>query len=124
MPGPGNNSRLVYSTDGGRVKPPLTPHNRKIESPTTAPVRGGGVPDDGIVRVQRDKKGRGGKTATTITGLPGADADLDALLKTLKQHCGAGGSRVGRTLIIQGDQRERITEKLTALGHKPKLAGG
>lgn len=113
----------MYSTDGGRV--PLTPHNRKLTTATPAqPQRPGAPPDDGVVRVQRDKKGRGGKTATTVTGLPGSESDLDALLKTLKQHCGAGGTREGRTLIIQGDQRERLVEKLTALGHKAKLAGG
>ncbi len=123
MSGRSDNSRLVYSTDSGRVKPPLAPHNRKVEPPP-APKRPGPPPDDGIVRVQRDKKGRGGKTATTITGIPGTEAELDALLKTLKTFCGAGGSREGRTLIIQGDQRERLMEKLTALGHKPKLAGG
>lgn len=121
----GDNSRLVYSTDGGRVKPPLTPHNRKVDAPRPAPApKPGGPPDDGIVRISRDRKARGGKTATTITGLPGSEPELDALLKALKQHCGAGGSREGRTLVIQGDQRERLLERLQALGHKPKLAGG
>lgn len=118
-----SNSRMVYSTDGGRVRERLTPHNRKL-APPPPPVRAGAPPDDGVVRVQRDKRGRGGKTATTVTGLPGSEAELDALLKTLKTHCGAGGAREGRTLAIQGDQRERLVEKLTALGHRPKLAGG
>ena len=117
-----DNSRLVYSTDGGRVREKLTPHNRKVGPPAASPPAG--IPNDGIVRVQRDKRGRGGKTATTITGLPGSEAELDGLLKTLKQHCGAGGTREGRVLAIQGDQRERLMEKLTALGHTPKLAGG
>ena len=104
-------------------EPKDTPHNRKLPAQATATARHA-VPDDGIVRVQRDKRGRGGKTATTVTGLPGDEAALDALLKALKQHCGAGGSREGRTLIIQGDQRERLMVRLTELGHKPKLAGG
>jgi translation initiation factor 1 len=82
------------------------------------------MPDDGVVRVQRDRRGRGGKTATAVTGLPGDEAALDALLKALKQHCGAGGSREGRTLIVQGDQRERLVARLAQLGYKPKLAGG
>jgi translation initiation factor 1 len=117
-----DDTRLVYSTDGGRVREKLTPHNRKIGPPP--PPAPAGVPNDGVVRIQRDKRGRGGKTATTITGLPGSEADLDELLKVLKQHCGAGGTRDGRVLAIQGDQRERLMEKLGALGHKPKLAGG
>lgn len=118
MSRPGDNSRLVYSTDGRR-----TPHNRLVAK-APAPAAPSNVPNDGVVRIQRDKKGRGGKTATTITGLPGSDADLDALLKALKQFCGSGGSREGRTLVLQGDQRERLLERLLALGHKAKLAGG
>jgi translation initiation factor 1 len=118
-----DNSRLVYSTDGGRVKqPPPGLTNRKI---MTTPTSGrADPPNDGVVRVQRDKKGRGGKTATTITGLPGDEASLDALLKTLKQLCATGGSRDGRTLVLQGDHREKLLAKLPALGHQAKLAGG
>ena len=122
-PEPG--SKLVYSTDGGRLRETLSPHNRKvISSAPLQPQRPGSPPNDGVVRVQRDKRGRGGKTATTITGLGGSEAEIDALLKTLKQYCGAGGTREGRVLAIQGDQRERLMEKLAALGHKPRLAGG
>ena len=121
MSRPGDNSRLVYSTDGGRA-----PHNRLVPAkPSAAPAANvQNIPNDGIVRIQRDKKGRGGKTATTITGLPGTNTDLDALLKSLKQFCGTGGSQEGRTLVLQGDQRERLLERLLALGHKAKLAGG
>jgi len=61
---------------------------------------------------------------TLISGLPGDEATLDALLKQLKQACGAGGSRDGRLLEIQGDHRERLQAALTALGHRVKLAGG
>ena len=114
----GEGSRLVYSTDGGRIRDQRDPA-RKPPAPSSP-----AVPNDGIVRIQRDKKGRGGKTATTITGLPGSEADLDALLKTLKQHCGTGGSREGRTLVLQGDQRDRLLERMLALGHNAKLAGG
>ena len=122
MTGRAPNSRLVYSTDGGRVRDPAAVTNRKLSAPTRQQPNP--VPNDGVVRIQRDKKGRGGKTATTITGLPGSESELDALLKSLKQFCGTGGSREDRTLVLQGDQRERLMERLTALGHKPKLAGG
>ena len=121
---PGNDSRLVYSTDGGRVRQPLTPHNRKVAPAPPAARRPGAPPDDGVVRIQRDSKRRGGKTATTVSGLPGSELELDALLKGLKQFCGSGGAREGRLLILQGDQRTRLVERLTALGYKPKLAGG
>lgn len=126
MTGPRDSSRLVYSTDGGKVRDlrpaagPGRPGGAGRSPATSMPS----VPNDGVVRIQRDKKGRGGKTATTITGLPGTESELDALLKTLKQHCGTGGSREGRTLVLQGDMRDRLLERMLALGHKAKLAGG
>ena len=117
-------NRLVYSTDGtasGRVtgtRPASSARSIGKAAPTSA------LPDDGIVRIARDKKGRGGKTATTVTGLPGTEDELDALLKRLKSTLGSGGTREGRGLVLQGDLRERLMKELTALGHKPKLAGG
>ncbi|MSP23011.1 MAG: stress response translation initiation inhibitor YciH [Dehalococcoidia bacterium] len=115
------NSHLVYSSDGGRVdvpKPPKRASSKGGQASRSEP------PDDGVVRIRREKQGRGGKTVTAITGLPGSEADLDALLKALKQHIGAGGTREGRSLVIQGDHRERVRERLEMLGHRPKLAGG
>jgi translation initiation factor 1 len=76
------------------------------------------------VRIQQESKGRRGKTATVVTGLPGSERELDALLTVLKQHCGAGGAREGNVLELQGDHRERLKAKLEALGHQVKLAGG
>jgi translation initiation factor 1 len=59
-----------------------------------------------------------------VTGLSDSEAALDRLLKQLKQQCGTGGTREGRTLVLQGDRRERLMELLTVAGLKPKLAGG
>ncbi len=120
---PDERPRLVYSTDGehvvqakGRPAP-----QRRAPGNAARPVA---PPDDGFVRIRREKSGRGGKTVTTITGVPGSEADLDALLKVLKQHCGAGGTREGATLEIQGDHRDRVEARLVALGHRVKRAGG
>ena len=123
---PEERSRLVYSTDGtdgGRIRPPSTPTKRPPPK-SSAKQSGPPIPEDGYVRIKREKKGRGGKTVTTIIGLPGREADLDAMLKVLKQLCGAGGAREGATLEIQGDHRERVQGKLESLGHRVKLAGG
>ena len=59
-----SNSRLVYSTDDG--------DRRKAEpTRTSGPPRGGPqLPDDGVVRVFREKGGRGGKVVTVVRGLP------------------------------------------------------
>ena len=117
---PTEKSRLVYSTEGGRVR--AAPHNRKVAAPI--PDRAASTPGDGLIRVQRDRRGRGGKTATTISGLPGDEAALDRLLQQLKAKLGTGGAREGRLLVIQGDQRERVMTELAAIGLKAKLAGG
>ncbi len=120
MPDP--NSRLVYSTDGGRVidNSEHRPARARAGQPSVRTT----PPADGFIRIQREKKGRGGKTVTVVTGLPGAPRELDALLKDLKQHCGAGGTREGSVIEIQGDHRERLEARLVALGHQVKLAGG
>jgi len=123
---PDERPRLVYSTDGenvvqakGRPEP-----KRGSRGSQAASASKSAPPDDGFVRIRREKSGRGGKTVTTITGLPGSEADLDALLKALKQLCGAGGTREGATLEIQGDHRDRVEARLVALGHRVKRAGG
>lgn len=61
---------------------------------------------------------------TAVNGLPGSETELDALLKRLKASLGTGGLREGRTLLIQGDHRDRLMTELSSLGHRPKLAGG
>lgn len=118
------NSRLVYSTDGGPPKPAKAerPVARKKRGPTKASAPA--IPDDGVVRVMRSKTGRGGKTVTLVMGLPGSPAELEATLKDLKKQCGTGGTVEGRNLAIQGDQRERLVAALEKAGHRVKLAGG
>jgi translation initiation factor 1 len=121
---PDANIRRVYSSDTGRVReglvrPPARPSVRGAQQPHRPTD-----PADGTLRIRREKGGRGGKTVTTVTGTPGSDADLAAMLKALKQLCGAGGSLDGRVIEIQGDHRERVRAHLEAQGHVVKMAGG
>jgi translation initiation factor 1 len=109
--------RLVYSTDGGRVKP--APIDRS--SPSGGPPR---VPDDGVVRIFRDRGNRGGKVVTVVRGLRARGPALEAVAAELKRLCGAGGTVKDGVVEIQGDHRERVAERLRALGHTVKLAGG
>jgi translation initiation factor 1 len=76
------------------------------------------------VRLFREKGGRGGKTVTVVRGLPEQGAALEARLSELKRLCGAGGTMRDGAIEIQGDHRDRISERLTSLGYKVKLAGG
>ncbi|MDO4190978.1 MAG: translation initiation factor [Bacteroidales bacterium] len=72
------------------------------------------------LRVQLDRRHRNGKTVTLVTGFVGDDNDLAELGKTLKTRCGTGGSAKDGEIIVQGDNRERITTILTELGYKVK----
>jgi translation initiation factor 1 len=108
-------SRLVYSTDGGRL--PITD-----ERPRSSRKSGPGIPNDGVVRIFRERGGRGGKIMTVVRGLPGRG--LVELAGDLKRLCGAGGTVKDGVIEIQGDQREKVAEYLRQHGCATKLAGG
>ncbi len=109
-----SNHRLVYSSDGGDQR------RKESDRRTTAP-EGPPLPNDGVVRVFREKGGRGGKTVTVVRGL---DGDLAAVARDLKRHCGTGGSVKGLAIEIQGDHRDAIATRLQSAGYRVKLAGG
>lgn len=69
------------------------------------------------LRVSIEKKGRGGKTVTLITGFIGKEDDLKELGKLLKKKCGVGGSAKDGEIIIQGEFKQRIIDLLKAEGY-------
>ena len=68
--------------------------------------------------VSLDKKQRGGKQVTLVTGFVGKEEDLKTLGKMLKTKCGVGGSAKKSEIIIQGDFRERVKELLLKEGYR------
>jgi translation initiation factor 1 len=121
-----DNSRLVWSDERGGAVGDKTSKNQRKQQKKAAPAAksGGGFPKDGVIRVCREKSGRGGKTVTVLYGVPGSQADRGDLLKALKQLCGCGGAQKESFLEIQGDQREKILAYLEEKGLKAKVAGG
>lgn len=107
-------NRIVYSTDTAGAKRPAR------EAPPVQSL----PPQQQTARIQREKKGRGGKTVTVISGLQLAPADLTALAKQLKTACGTGGTVKDGNIEIQGDQRDRVAAELKRLGYKVKFVGG
>lgn len=82
------------------------------------------VVGDGDVKIKREIKGRGGKTVTTVSGMPLNAAELKLFAKKLKQACGTGGAIKSGVVEIQGDHRETLLQLIKAEGYSAKLAGG
>ena len=70
--------------------------------------------------VSIDRKGRGGKQVTLVSGFVGSSDDLAELGRTLKVKCGVGGSAKDGVITIQGDFRDRVVALLKDMGYKAK----
>jgi translation initiation factor 1 len=119
-----NESRLVYSTETGRICPECGRPQTKCVCKKKKSEPENKDAGDGIIRIRREVKGRGSKTVTTISGFRETDGDLKILAAQLKNRCGTGGSAKDGVIIIQGDHRETLKVELTKQGFKVKLAGG
>ncbi|HPG27778.1 MAG TPA: stress response translation initiation inhibitor YciH [Myxococcota bacterium] len=126
----GGDDRLVYSSEHGRVCPACgrtesrcrcrgKAARARIEARAAAEAR----PADGIVRVGRSTKGRGGKTVTTVTGVALDEAGLRALAGELKRRCGTGGAVKDGVIEIQGEHRDELLELLRERGFEVKRVG-
>jgi translation initiation factor 1 len=110
---------LVYSTEGGRMCPAC---RRPVAQCTCRQAAAPG--GDGIVRVQRETKGRGGKAVTVVRGAPVDAAALVKLGQELKAACGSGGTVKDGTIEVQGDHADKVMALLQQRGWRVKRAGG
>jgi len=109
MKSKGGSGGLVYSTESGRMCPDC---RQPLAACTCAGQKAARPAGDGVVRVLRETKGRGGKCVTLVTGVPLDDAALAVLGKQLKAACGTGGTVKDGVIEIQGDHRDTVMEKL------------
>lgn len=110
---------LVYSTEFGRICPAC---EEPVDSCRCGELD---VPQgDGIVRVSRESKGRGGKVVTLVSGIPLVGPELKTLAKELKKKCGVGGALKDGVIEIQGEQRDLLVAELTKRGFTVKKSGG
>ncbi len=104
---------IVYSTN-----PDFSYEDNQSTQADTLP------PEKQLLKVLLDKKSRAGKMVTLIEGFIGQEEDMEALAKTLKTHCGAGGSAKEGVILIQGDVRDKVMAFLNSKGYKTKRVGG
>lgn len=127
-------NRLVYDSDS--VQPGRCPtcgkrtdrcscgqprRGSRQPEPANPPLN---LPRDGVVRLLRDRKGRGGKTVTLVAGVSGPPLALASLASDLKRLCGTGGAVRGELIELQGDVRDRVRGELEKRGFKVRIAGG
>ena len=113
-------SRLVYSTDAGR----MCPDCRQPAAACGCKKAAARPASNGGVRVSRQSKGRGGKTVTRVEGLPLGDEALAQLGKQLRTACGSGGTSKGGEIEVQGDHVDKVIEALKQEGYAAKRSGG
>ncbi|WP_116472859.1 translation initiation factor [Zobellella maritima] len=106
-------TKLVYSTD---------PDWQSGQGASSHTTHASPYPDDGILRIRRETKGRKGAGVVCIYGLP-ADRLKDTA-SLLKKQLGTGGAIKQGVVEIQGDRLEQVKNLLENAGFQVKKVGG
>lgn len=107
-------NRTVWSSDQGDLR----------KEGTSSPPARSLPPEQQMVYLHRDSKGRGGKSVTLVKQLLLSEEEMKKLATMLKQACGTGGTVKDGVIEIQGEHREKIAGVLRKMGYRVKIAGG
>ncbi|MBQ6952608.1 MAG: translation initiation factor [Bacteroidales bacterium] len=100
---------VVFSTN-----PDFQYATSREEEPETLP------PGKQRLVVGIDRRNRGGKQVTLVSGFVGKADDLKELGRQLKTKLGVGGSAKDGEIAIQGDFRDKVVDLLKSLGYNAK----
>lgn len=112
-------TRVVYSTDGGRKCPTCGWPESDCRCARTLRKGVEPVPDAVVARLRLENRASG-KHVTVVDGLPDNRDYVEELCRQLKRACGTGGSAGEGAIELQGDQRERLRELLEKKGLRVK----
>lgn len=100
---------VVYSTN------PDFEYEESVEEEEITPA-----PSQQRLTVSIDRRNRGGKQVTLVSGFRGKEEDLASLGRILKVKCGVGGSTKNGEITVQGDFRDKVTALLKEMGYNAK----
>jgi len=110
-------SKPAPKTASAKVAPKPKPKLRSKAPESGAPgLRG-------KIVVRREKKGRGGKTATIVEGLEASPETLADMAQRLRRSLGCGAKAEEHILVITGAQTERVRQWLLAEGATRVIVG-
>ena len=101
------NSRLVYSTDKGRIHEEIRPDFD--------------CQKDQLISLKLDKKSRRGRTVTVATGFCLPDREIKSLAKALRKKCSTGGTFDKDTIELQGNFLAKTALELQANNFSVKI---
>lgn len=108
----------VELSEGPVQAAPAPPEPEAVALPAPGSLAGSGK-----ILVRREKKGRGGKTATIVEGIAGNESALDEVLRELQKSLACGGHRDGSNLVLAGAQGERVVAWLRQRGARKVVLG-
>lgn len=118
--------RRVNANPFAKLKDQLGPLPPGPALPSSVPAKnltGARTPIKERVTVRRERSGHGGKAVTIAEGPAFTGRKLDEYAKEIARSLGAGARVEGQTLVVQGDQADRVASWLRSKGFEQVARG-